>query len=184
MYVSPDPVYPYGTFWLDVSDKAIKALAVIVAGLWTLMNYRKSRTFQRKLEPTVSGEIFEKDGKYYILVCSRLKNVGLSKYTITKEGTALVALMLAEEGRQPHSTTSVFEDHAWIEPGEQIEDPIVLAIPSPSTFVGMRLNLRVVSKSPKATEWNSSCVVRETKPKDTATKGEEICVDKIKCQNH
>lgn len=175
MFLSSDSVYPYGAFWLDVADKAIKALAVAVAGLWTLMNYRKSRTFQRKLEPSVSGEIFESGGKRYMLVLCRLKNVGQSQYTITKEGTALEALKLTPQGRETLSVNAVFQEHAWIEPGEQIEDPIVLTIPERVTFVAIKLNLRIVSKVPRATEWNASFIVREPKPKDSVAKGEEIC---------
>ncbi len=150
MFLSSDNVHPYGAFWLDVADKAIKALAVAVAGLWTFMNYKKSRTFHRKLEPMVSGEIFERCGSYYIVASTRLKNVGQSQYTITQEGTALVALKLTPEGRETLSVNPVFRDHAWIEPGEQIEDPIVLTIPAPSTFVAIRLNLRVGLKTSRA----------------------------------
>ena len=108
MFLSSDSVHPYGAFWLDVADKAIKALAVAVAALWTLMNYKKSRTFQRKLEPTVCGEVFESGGNYYALVSCRLKNVGQSHYTITKEGTALEALKLTPDGREILSVTAVF----------------------------------------------------------------------------
>lgn len=161
MLLGSDSVYPYGSFWLDFADKGIKALAVIVAGAWTFVNFKRSRTFQRKLEPSVSGEIFGSGGAQYILVTTRLKNVGQSQYNITQEGTALEAVKLSGEGRERISVTSVFEKHAWIEPGEQIEDPIILTIPSSCTFVAILLTLRVVSKLPKATEWNCSCIIRE-----------------------
>ncbi len=161
MSLISDSVHPYGSFWLDVADKGIKGLAVVVAGAWTFINVKRSRTFQRKLEPSISGEIFESGGEHYILVTTRLKNVGQSQYYITQKGTALEAMKLSAEGRELISVAAVFEEHAWIEPGEQIEDPLILTIPSPNTFVAVLLTLRVVSEVPEATEWNCSCIVRE-----------------------
>ena len=177
MLLSSESVHPYASFWLDFADKGIKGLAVIVAGAWTYMNFKKSRTFQRKLEPSITGEIFESGGQHYVLVTTRLKNMGQSKYTITQEGTGLEALKLSPHGRERISITSVFKDHAWIEPGEQIEDPILLIIPPPSTFVAVRLVLRVVSKVPEATEWNCSCIVRDDKSKMSIQHGAEECAD-------
>src|SRR5665213_3298959 len=100
MLLDSTSVHPYGAFWLDVADKGIKALAVIIGGIWTYINFIRSRTFKRKLEPSVSGEIFEKDGNYYILVSKRLKNVGQAQYTIRQKGTALEADTLNPDGRK------------------------------------------------------------------------------------
>jgi hypothetical protein len=165
MIPDANKVHPYGSFWLDFADKLIKGLAVIVAGAWTLINFKRSRVFHRKLEPSVSGEIFESGGEYYILVQTRLKNVGQSRYIITQKGTGLEAIKLSTQPRERISVTPIFENHAWIEPGEQIEDPVILKIPPPSAFVAVKLTLRVVSRTPEPTEWNCSCIVRDIKDK-------------------
>lgn len=137
MLLDSTSVHPYGAFWLDFADKAIKALAVIVAGIWTYINFIRSRTFMKKLEPSVSGKIFEKNGKHYILISKRLKNVGQAKYPIRQKGTALEADTLSPDGRTRLSVTKAFEDHAWIEPGEQIDEPVVLSIPDPASFIAI-----------------------------------------------
>lgn len=34
MLYDSSSVHPYGSFWLDVADKGIKAAAVLVGGCW------------------------------------------------------------------------------------------------------------------------------------------------------
>lgn len=151
-------VHPYGSFWLDVVDKGIKGIAVIVAAIWT---YFRADTYRRKIEPSVSGELFSKDGEHYALVLCRLKNLGQSKYVIRQKGTYLGAEAMRPRGRETLQGSEVFKDHAWIEPGEQIDESIVLRVPDPKTFVAVRFALRVVSKK---VEWNASCILKETDP--------------------
>lgn len=158
MFLDQPPVHPYASFWLDVADKGIKALAVFVAGIWTYATVARSRTYRRKLESSLSGEIFKRGTDHYLLVSCRLKNVGQSIYTITQRGTAVSSYTLAASGRTHLYTTPVFQEHRAVEPGEQIDDPLVLPIPDPATFVALRLELRVISVK---SEWNTSCVVKE-----------------------
>jgi hypothetical protein len=158
MLFATDSVHPYGTFWLDFADKGIKALALCVAGAWTYISAAKSGLFKPKLETHVCGEIFGKDGLHYILVTCSLKNVGQSKYTIRQKGTGLQAVTLSPAGRETLKGAEVFLDHGWIQPGEQIDEPLVLKIPDPKTFVAVKLSLRVVSDS---IAWNASCILRE-----------------------
>jgi hypothetical protein len=152
-------VHPYGSFWLDVLDKGIKAAAVVVGGAWALFSMRKSRTFQRKLEIAISGQIFAKDSTYYVLVTPSLKNLGQSLYSIDQKGTGLAVIALTSSGRNRISASAVFENDASIEPGEQIEDPKVIPIPKPAEFVALLLELRVISAGE---EWNAKSIVRET----------------------
>ena len=157
MLLDANSVHPYGSFWLDVADKAIKALAVIVGGAWTYINYVRARTFKRKLESNISGEIFSKNSKFFVLASCRLKNVGQSVYNIQQKGTAVQAIALRDEGRDIVRVCEVFKEHGWIEPGEQIEEPMVIPIVDPSTFVALKLCLRVVSEG---VEWNASCILK------------------------
>jgi hypothetical protein len=161
IFESP-PIHPYASFWLDVADKILKALAVLVAAVWT---YFRADTYRRKIEPSVSGELFSSDGQSYAQVVCSLKNLGESRYVLTQAGTYLSAQVLRPAGREDIPGSEIFKDHGWIEPGEQIDDPIVLCIPDPRTFVAIRLNLRVISRK---VEWNASCILREGAPKTPA----------------
>ena len=47
----PDaPLHPVATFWLGVIDEIIKLAAVFIGAFWTLFNFRKSRTYNQKLD--------------------------------------------------------------------------------------------------------------------------------------
>lgn len=69
------PAHPILTFWLDVADKAIKFAAVALGGLWTYWNYRKSRTYSKKLELQIADTVFAKGDLYVDIIVTR-KNVG------------------------------------------------------------------------------------------------------------
>lgn len=166
MLMTPADLNPTATFWLDVSDKALKALAVLLGGAWTWMNYRRSRTYKQRLESGIAGEIFQQAGHFYLSIVCHLKNVGLGLYEIRQKGTACVvtALRRDSDGRIQEDrlkTLSVFTEHQWIEPGEPIDDPLLVEVPSPDTFVALRVSLRVVAGG---IEWNSKSDVRIKQP--------------------
>ncbi len=60
---------------LDIADKAIKLIAVMLGGIWTYWNYRKSRPYEQKMELQLTGSTFERNGTY-IEVRAKLKNLG------------------------------------------------------------------------------------------------------------
>lgn len=165
MAFCPESVDSYWSFWLDVADKGIKAFAVIIGAVWTYINVIRSRTYKRKIEPGISGKLFRKNGAFYLLAVCRLKNVGQSKYTIKQEGTYVAAFAISEKGDEERILAlEVFKEHGWIEPGEQIQEQRVAPIPSPKTFVALRLALRVVSEG---VEWNASGIATENDLQDT-----------------
>ena len=69
---------PQATFLLDVADKAIKAAAVAVGGLWAYWNYRKSRIYEKKLELQLTANTFTR-GDLYLDIDVSMRNVGASK---------------------------------------------------------------------------------------------------------
>lgn len=169
MLLGSDAVHPYGSFWLDVADKGIKALALIVGATWTIINVHRSRTYTRKLEPSISGTIFEKNGRFYLLISYQLKNVGQTKYTIKQEGTYVGVFAISEKGDEERvSALEIFGDHGWIEPGEEIHETRVVPISDPETFVALKLQLRVVSEG---VEWNVSCIANA----DGSWKEKRVC---------
>jgi hypothetical protein len=146
MILGSEGVYPYGSFWLDVADKGIKAMAVMIGAAWTYNNVRRSRTYARKLEPCVTGTLLKKNGGFYVLISCQLKNIGQTKYAIDQKGTYVGAFAISDQGEQSSVLAlEIFKAHDWIEPGEQISEPQIGPIPNPKTFIALKLVLRVVS---------------------------------------
>jgi len=146
------------SFWLDVADKFIKFLAVLVGAAWTWMNYRRSRTYAQKLELLIAGNVVSKRGNY-VEISAGLKNLGASRYEVQQEGTAceLIAI-LGDLSERSVRLFSVFESHNRIEPGETIGDLMQCKIPLPiDEIVWLKMHLRVISGR---IEWNSSCPIK------------------------
>jgi hypothetical protein len=121
------------------------------------MNYMRGRTYKRKLELGTSGKLFRKNGKLYLSIVCRLKNVGQSQYPIEQVGSACQISAYLEPGTEVIRTYPVFEEHAWIEPGEQIDNPLFMRVPvDEAKLVGLGVRLRLVSGD---IEWNSRCIV-------------------------
>jgi hypothetical protein len=166
---------------LDIVDKAVKVAAVLIAAAWGYLNYRRGRTFKRRLEPRISGKIFCRDGTWLLCGEAELKNVGLSVVTIEQKGTAIIVddcLVVTDAGGSPRVTQErvavleVFKAHGWIEPGESIKQSFLNALPSRANRVAARLRVRVVSHK---TEWNDDSVaeiVQPPKPEPEAPKAD------------
>jgi len=149
---------------LDIIDKATKITAVFIGGGWVYLNYLRGRTFKHRLEPNIISRTVRSDGVLLLSGSAQIKNVGLSRVPIQQKGTAIEVLgyilnnaNLAQPKvtLQNISVRSVFEAHGWIEPGEQIEESFLIAVPEAGGNVAFRLNLRIVSAG---IEWNSDCV--------------------------
>jgi hypothetical protein len=161
MFDAPDP-HANAKFWLDVADDIIKFIALLVGAAWTWMNYLRGRTYKRKLEADVTGHLFRKNAQLYLSIHCQLKNVGQSEYPIEQHGSG--CQVIAYSGGPPELlwTFSVFTEHGWLEPGEQIDEPLLLRVRvDPTRLIGLRLHLKVVSGG---IEWNSSCIVESADP--------------------
>jgi hypothetical protein len=142
---------------LDLIDKVIKIIAVLIAGAWGYLNYRRGRTFKRRLEPRISGKVFLSHGAWLLCGLAQLKNVGLSKVAIEQRGTAIVIdeklVAFDPDGKprvksEPGVVLQVFSVHGWIEPGEPIEQSFLLALPERANRAAVGLRLRIVSPAP------------------------------------
>ena len=169
---------PYATwkFWLDVADKGIKALALCVGAIWTVVNYRRGRTFSKRLEPSVSGHLGETDSRQFLFLTCSLKNLGLSKVEIQQRGSACLVFAITPQdlnpppdGR-PQDIFSMFQEHGWIEPGEQISHQQIISIGSfPTPLIGVKVRMRLVSAG---LEWNASCIL-DLAPPASSIQGQE-----------
>jgi hypothetical protein len=141
-----DSPHPYISFWLDVVDKAVKVVAVLLGGGWTLMLYRRNRTFRRRLEPGVSGQLYRAGGAAYLVITCTLKNVGSAKCDLNFPGTWCEVQQMKPAGREVLRRFAIFRDHPWIESGEPVTDSVVLPVPPPETFVALHMTLKVKSQ--------------------------------------
>ena len=138
-------------FWLTVVDAGIKFVALLVGAAWTWMIYLRGRTFKHRPVLGTSGKLFKKNGRLYLSVICKLKNVGQSKYEIESKGTACQVWALTNGAPAPEEliwVSDVFTAHRWLEPGGQVDDPLLIQIPpqlSENTIVALRVGLRVVS---------------------------------------
>jgi hypothetical protein len=152
------PPHPYAAFWLDIADKAIKFIAVLIAGLWTLWNYRKSRTYSQRLELEVVGGVFVKDFLYGDAIVT-LKNIGATKHSLEHVGTFCELFIVRDDlSEESVELFRVFDRNKTIEPGESINDTLYWRVTHPlEDLTWIKLNLRVVSNG---VEWAWSCLMR------------------------
>lgn len=138
-----------------VADVISKISIAVIGAAWTILTYVRGRTFRRRLEPSVSGEILVNNGTYLLSVRLSIKNVGLSRANVIQRGTWLRISLLsskhpADQLQVPSKfligTAPVFKKHSWVEPGEEIHDVKLVQIPDLSPDkVAVSLELRVVS---------------------------------------
>ncbi|MGA8687479.1 MAG: hypothetical protein WB623_23975 [Candidatus Sulfotelmatobacter sp.] len=164
---------------LDVIDKVVKIIAVILGGIWTYLNYVRGRTFKRRLEPKILGKISRgvRVDTWMVSGIAQAKNVGLSKVDIEASGTAIVIddmiLGTSKKGVPKMvevdilgGVLGVFERHGWIEPGETIEESFAAPLPVRNDRAAVRLRLRIVSRHRifKNIEWNADAIAELRKP--------------------
>jgi len=159
LQVSTTSATPHDTarFWLDVADKAIKFVAVVIGGLWTWWNYRKARTYEQKLELEVDGRIFVRNGLFGD-VRATVKNIGATKHSVSHQGTFCVLSAVRDDLTEERVRLfSVFSSIGKIEPGESMNDTHYWRIhDSPEDIVWIKLTLRVVSNG---VEWVSTRLI-------------------------
>jgi hypothetical protein len=152
------PTHPTLTFALDVADKLIKLAAVLIGALWTWWNYRKSRTYEQKLELEVLGTVFAREDLYGDIKIV-VKNIGATKHSVQQAGTfCRLSTVHNDLTERQVRVFPVFTQNNKIEPGEAMIDTLYWRIAQPfDDIIWVKLTLRVVSSG---VEWNSSAVIR------------------------
>lgn len=149
----------------DIVQKAAAAVAIVGTAGWAYFKFVRGRTFRRRLELTISGEVRRGPGIVYLLTNSTAKNIGLSKFEIDHEKSGLRVMTHASEGAvteprlaewQPLSTWPVFEAHKLLEPGEPAAEELLIEIPDKG-FLAFRLQLW--ASSTKDESWEVTAVV-------------------------
>ena len=148
-------------------ESVAKIAALLLGGAWAYYHYFRGRTYTSRLELGVAGEMFRHHDCDYVVATVRIRNVGLSKIPLDQEGTGLrvssCEIPAESYGGVEWIVGRVFETfvhHAWIEPGEPIQERIITKVPA---GLAVRLELRVVSGNQ---EWNTQEIIHTTS-KDT-----------------
>ena len=151
-------VNPTSPVLLDVADKVIKLVAVLLGGLWTWWNYRKSRTYAQKLELQLKAEVLLK-GDLYVDITASILNIGAARYLLQEEGSACsIVAILKDMSSEKLQIFDVFSTQDQIEPGETITDHLLCRVSlSPSDIVWLKTDLRIVSGD---REWSISTLTR------------------------
>jgi hypothetical protein len=140
--------------------------AIVGGAVWTYFNYFKGRVYQPRLEPKVTGRLVCKKDVTYVIASAELKNLGLSNVAIQQKGSGLVVSSFDAGGSTQGVRSAewddlaafpVFENHAWVEPGETINDQRLIVIPN-CAQVAIMIRLRLVFNK---IEWNVSSIIEQ-----------------------
>jgi hypothetical protein len=74
---------------VDIAQKSAAIIAIVGTAGWAYFKFVRGRTFRRRLELTISGEVTLSPGIVYLLTNSTAKNLGLSKFEIDHEKSGL-----------------------------------------------------------------------------------------------
>ena len=152
------PAHPQLSFALDLADKLIKLVAVILGGIWTYWNYRKSRTYQQKLELEIDGTVFTR-GDLYGEVKLTVRNIGNTQHSVEHDGTFCELSVIKEDlTEQSVQLLDAFTEEDSLEPGELMKDVLYWSVPAPvDGIVWVKLTLLVVSNG---VQWSSADLIR------------------------
>lgn len=150
-------------------ERVLKILGILFAGVLGYIKFIKGRLFHPKLEFHVTCVLEESKQGEFLVAEVTLKNVGLTRVELSQTGTALsVSASRGSIGTgvdwDPITILSMFENHAWIEPGETISEPHVIAIQDPASIY--RCEARLVAQKK---EWNASYVCTEATSTEEAS---------------
>jgi hypothetical protein len=158
---------------LAILDTASKIAITIIGLAWTLLTYVRGRTFRRRLDPKITGQIFSKNDVHLLLITVTVKNVGLSRANLYQRGTWIkVFRVQAKDGASSWAlpednrllTAPIFQKHSWVEPGEEVHDVFIVQLPQRTPDdVAIRLNLRVLSQEWR---WPTENDSKKHKPPD------------------
>jgi hypothetical protein len=144
--------------WLDYTDKIVRMAAVLIGGGWAYVRFVKGRTHFSRIEPTVAGRFVKKNGTEYLIANVHVKNIGVTKVNIEKEGTALRVLGAHGGGGRIEwtrlRTLAILSEYQWLEPSESIDDNVIIDVPN--GLIAFRLEaLLIIDKQ----RWRAKTII-------------------------
>src|ERR1044072_5252345 len=126
------------TDFADALANVTQSLALIAGGVWAYFKFAKGRTFEDRLNTTVSGKLVLIDGSVFVIVTIRLQNVGLSRIAFDQEVSSLDVFeyvpseakeILSVKNSQLSSFMVFGDKDRYIEPSEIVERQTLIALP-------------------------------------------------------
>jgi hypothetical protein len=146
-------------YWDKVSGivaKTVQTVALLVGGAFAYFKFVRGRVFRPRLELSVSGTLFEKNGSRYLIATAKAKNVGLSKCATQQEGSGVRISAYTDDGWEVLTADDVLQQHEWIESAEPLSDDVLFPL-NHRHDVAYRLEFRLVSQDKdwlrKREEW-------------------------------
>jgi hypothetical protein len=162
---------------VDIADKLVGILAILVGGLFAYFKFFKERVYRPRLEPQVSAELLGDPRQRFLRVVGGVKNTGLAKVNIDLEPSCLRifgAERLPERADEPEwtriATLDISDRHEWVESQEMLRQTWLVALPQGSTFPAYRVELRLVGE---ISEWYGEAVVVPRTPAQASAASEE-----------
>lgn len=149
----------------DAFGSVTQSLALIAGGVWAYFKFVKGRTFQDRLTTTVSGRFVPIGGSVFLVVTTRLQNVGLSRISFNQELSSLVVFeyvpsevveILSLESNRLASFQVFSDNDRYIEPNEMIERQCLITLPWISN-IGYQLECRIATDSGYG--WRATAIV-------------------------
>jgi hypothetical protein len=160
---------------VEVIQKGTAAFALLVGGVWILMNYVRNRTHVPRLQVELNAKFIKSRERRYILAMMQVKNPGLSVITFPKprprgvgpRGSALLLSSVVNYHEVPHvvecswdesSAFDILVHHSSIEPGLTIYEEKILQLPD-NECDAFWLRLRIAAHGQS---WSAETIVTPT----------------------
>jgi hypothetical protein len=122
---------------VEIVGGLVTAVAVVVGGFWAYFRFIKGRTLRPHLEISVAGSWLGSGGSLGLQLSITLKNIGAGKVELVQQGTGVMVSRRADvQPAAPAETAweqlgvyEIFVEHQWIEPGETVQDELLLRLP-------------------------------------------------------
>ena len=124
--------------FLEIANKAAQPLAALGGAVWGIYLYRRNRTHKHRLRLSVSTGRTTRAGIEYLLVKTKLENVGMARVSIAHRGCLLT--IFADQTPQGIGFAwdpdwevignfDLLNDHDYLEPSSVINDEVLVAVP-------------------------------------------------------
>jgi hypothetical protein len=123
---------------LQELDTFLKMAAVLLGGVWVLMNYLRGRTHKPRLQLRISAERTFHGVDEFLVITNELHNAGLSRVNVVNDGCKITVHAhrlpkRAEFVMQPRweklAVLDLYKDEHWVEPNGLLIDSQVVSLP-------------------------------------------------------
>lgn len=127
----------------EIIQHMVEIAAIVVGGVWAYYKFLRMRTFKSRLDLAVRGEVLDKSEPLYLSVILKAQNIGLTRVRLEPKSAGLRILVQKGLGSSSEvarvewerlATYPLFEGEEWVEPGETLQDSLLITIPAAEVF--------------------------------------------------